>query len=347
LASFKRLLYPGLPIVFAASVFLLIVWFAFSKPRVLILHSYDDTYSWTRDVNVGLERILGKKNNWDIRHYDMDTKRHPWMAYKFKMGIAARRMIDDWKPTVIIAIDDDAQQFVGRYYVNHPTIKLVFSGVNLPPSTYDYVGASNVTGVMEKIPLSDMRTAILDYARMAGREQALRVVFIDDSSDTVTGDAARARAFDWSPLVFQGTRQLENFDQYKSAILAAQTTADIIVVDAYRKISRSATDRTLVSPLEIQAWAGKNSKLPMIGVNAFVAEDGGMLAIGTSPFEQGERAAELAVRIIDGGMAPSQIPFESGDQFVVAMRARQISEKKFALPRVYEAAARSVNKFYP
>jgi ABC-type uncharacterized transport system substrate-binding protein len=41
-------------------------------------------------------------------------------------------------------------------------------------------------------------------------------------------------------------------------------------------------------------------RLPIIGVNGFTVEDGAKFAVATSPFEQGEIAAKMAVQILSG-----------------------------------------------
>lgn len=343
----KRKMTLFLPAVFVATVAVLIVWFTVTKPRVLILHSYHTDYAWVRDINVGIDHVLAGKAHWDVRHYDMDTKRHPTLVYKNKMGIAARRMIDDWQPDLIIAIDDDAQQFVARNYVNRHNVSIVFAGVNLEPKLYHYDTASNVTGVLERIPLQDLRTALLDYAHLAKRPEALRVAFVDDLSETVKGDSKNIKDFDWSPIVLHSVQLFDTFDQFKAAVLGLQDKADILMMDGYRRFRRTASDTALVPPSEVQKWVAQNSRLPVIGVNSFYSEDGGMMAVGTSPQEQGELSARMAVDIIDNHKSPRDIPIVKGTQYVVTMRASIMADKQFVLPRVYEAAARAADKYYP
>jgi hypothetical protein len=51
-----------LPSLLAATFVVLMgalgVWFKLSQPRILVLHSYKPDYSWTRDVDSGLRRVL-------------------------------------------------------------------------------------------------------------------------------------------------------------------------------------------------------------------------------------------------------------------------------------------------
>lgn len=65
-----------------------------NKPRVLVLHSYDTEYSWTRDISTGLTRTFSNKA-YTMRWHYMDTKRNPDEAFKQRAGLLARRIIDD------------------------------------------------------------------------------------------------------------------------------------------------------------------------------------------------------------------------------------------------------------
>jgi hypothetical protein len=95
------------------------------------------------------------------------------------------------------------------------------------------------------------------------------------------------------------------------------------------------------------AWSEEHSPVPLFSGNGFFAEDGGMLAIATSPFEQGEVAARLALEIALRGRKPAELPVVRSHQFIVTMRDSRMRARRFELPFVYEAAARVGDKFFP
>lgn len=338
-------------LTFAISFFFIftfgvLVWFNISKSRVLILQSYNDDYSWVKDVNVGIKRVMKDKSHYSIRWYYMDTKRHPWQQYKINAGVVARRMIDSWKPDVIIAVDDDAQQFVTKHYVNNPKIRIVFSGVNNELADYGFDKATNVTGILERLPLTAVKEGLYTHARLSGNNRPVRVIFLGDKSETVLGDAKWTRAFDWAPAQLVDTILVDNFDDWKEAVKKAQERADYIITSNYRKVAREKGGKELVPALELISWTDSASVIPVIGTNAFFPEDGGMMAIATSPFEQGEVAAKMAADIIDNNKSPKDIPVVTTKQFVVSMLDSRIREKKFVMPMIYEACARASNKYY-
>lgn len=332
--------------LFLAASVVVVVAYNLHKPRVLVLQSYDLTYPWTREVSVGLHRVLDEHSHFAVRWFYMDTKRHPWKEFKQKMGLSARQSIDRWNPDVIIAVDDDAQEFVTRHYVNHPGIKIVFAGVNGGVEPYGFAGAGNVTGIFERKDLPALKEALLALRWQRQAAGPLRVVHIGDTSSSVEHDDHYMREFDWRPLVNLPSRKLGTFDDWKAAVLEVQGKTDFILTTNYRKISRSAANTTLVPPEEVVAWTVANSHVPVVGTNGFFVEDGGELAIGTSPFEQGEVAARMAVKLL-GGQVAKDIPHASTRQFVVYMRSARLHQRGMELPPLYEAFARATNNDLP
>lgn len=332
--------------LFLVGAMAVVVAYNLHKPRVLVLHSYDPGYPWTREVSVGVRRVLDEQSHFAVRWFYMDTKRHPEKEFKQKMGLAARQSIDHWKPDVIIAVDDDAQEYVTRNYVNHPHVKIVFAGANGGVESYGFVGAANVTGIFERKDLPALKDALLALRWKRPAKGALRVMHIGDKSSSVEHDDHFMREFDWGPLINLPSSKVAIFDEWKRAVADAQDKTDFIITSNYRRISRSASDKSLVAPEEVVAWTVANSRVPVVGTNGFFVEDGGELAIGTSPFEQGEVAARMAIQLLDG-KAAKDIPHTRSRQFVVYMRSARLHQRGMELPPLYEAFARATNNDFP
>jgi hypothetical protein len=79
-------------------------------------------------------------------------------------------------------------------------------------------------------------------------------------------------------------------------------------------------------------------------MNGFVFEDGAHLAIATSPYEQGEIAAQFALDIIKTGIIPSHTQTK---QFIVGIDEESITPggEFFRLPKTYVAYALYSGKF--
>lgn len=340
----KRKIKIGLIAAFLTGGIVLMLHTVINKPRVLVLQSYYPDYSWTRDVDAGLKRVLGKDSRVSLRWYYMDTKRHPWPDFKEKAGVAARRTIDDWQPDVIIAVDDDAQQYVARHYAGHPKINIVFSGVNNEMATYGYDKVNNVSGILERQNLDAVKGAMLSIAESKGWKGPIKVINLGDSSETVKGDARAIGAYEWAPLVFMGSRLVTTFDDWKHVVIDEASRANFILTTNYRGLVRTAQERTLVPASEVVHWTEDNAWPLVIGTYGFYVEEGGALSIAVSPYEQGEVAARKALEIL-GGRKPKDIPVEITRQFVVFMRGAAMKAKGLDLPPIYEAFARATRNY--
>ncbi|CAK0763618.1 ABC-type uncharacterized transport system, periplasmic component [Gammaproteobacteria bacterium] len=176
----KRLLsVPTLIIIFFMATVIMVIYFNFYKPRLLILQSHSRDYSWTRDVDIGIQRILGNKSDYAIRWFYMDTERHTWPEYPETIGRAARRLIEQWQPDVVLAVDDDAQEYVMKYYVDDSRLRIVFAGVSKNLTNYGYDQATNVTGILERKELQAVKEVFLnlgigqaDVSAVSGRTRA-------------------------------------------------------------------------------------------------------------------------------------------------------------------------------
>jgi hypothetical protein len=333
--------------LFLGGALLLLGWYNISKPRILVLHSYDPDYAWVRDINVGLNRVFDRKYLYQVRWYYMDTKRHPSAAFKASAGVAARNVIAAARPDVVIAIDDDAQEYAARHFANDPRIKIVFAGVNREAADYGYAGAANVTGVLERIPLAAMREALRSAANFQALARPVRVAYLGDRSETVDGDAGQVRRHAWAPLALGTVLQVDTWAEWQAGVLALSATHDVVLVSGYRRLRRSAADPALVPPREVVAWTEAHSAAPVISFNGFYIEDGGMLAIGSSPYEQGELAGRRALQIALEHRAPAALPVLASRQFIVTMNGASMRARRFELPLVYEAAARTGDQYLP
>jgi len=331
-----------MPILFLIFVVGFLVFANIQKPRLLVLHSYDKEYAWSRDVSKGIDRVLKEYPHYSVQWHYMDTKNHTGKRFMRAASKAAIDLINRWKPNVIIAIDDNAQKYVLKKFKNNPEIKIVFSGMNAAPKNYGYDKASNVTGILERIPLSSVKESILNILPVNAR----RIAHITDASNTAAFVNKEVRNYNWGPFNFTVKEQASTFDEWKQAVKEANLKADLLLFTNYHTVRRSKTDQTKVPAKELIAWTMKNTTLPNIGCWGFFVEDGGMLSIGVSPFEQGEVAAKMAVDMIEKDYSPGDIPIQSTKQFIIYAREASLKNANLKLPHVYETFARATHNFY-
>ncbi|MCI5167426.1 MAG: hypothetical protein D3903_15355 [Candidatus Electrothrix sp. GM3_4] len=310
-----------------------------SKPRIFVIHSYSLNFSWVRDINVGIERIL-KNKPYSVRWHYMDTKRNPSAEYKEKAGQIAVNAIKQWNPNIIIAVDDNAQKFVAVHFKNNKSIKIVFTGVNASIEAYGYEKAKNVTGVLERIPFEEFREIFVQILPKNKR----RIVHISDASVTSKLIHDELTNVKWSPLKLVKSFQCETFEDWKKVIRKAQKLGDILLVTHYHTLL-DKNGKTM-KPKDVLAWTNPRLKIPAIGCWGFFVEDGGMMSIAVSPYEQGEEAAKMAVEIIEKKIPPDQIDVKTNSLYVVYVRGSSIKERGIKLPKMLRAFAKATNTYY-
>lgn len=328
-----------------------IVWINSHKPRILVLHSYDSDYVWTQDVTVGLERVLNGKNWFSVRHHYMKTNKFNDEENLRRASIAGRRVVDEFQPDVLLAIDDHAQQLVAMHYVDRAGISIVFAGINGTIEPYNYHVATNVTGILERKQVAAIREAILMIDRQQqqfrGDDRPVRAVYLYDPAYSAKQDADYLASFaGWGPIDYQGGILATNFDEWQRIVKDLAGKVDYLLVSGYRNLPRSATNRTFVKPEEVMRFTEANSTAPVIGMNVFNTKDGAMLSIGVSPYEQGETSAGMALEILGGEKKPRDIPLRTARQYVIALRNGALRQRHISVPQMFEAFARATNNYY-
>lgn len=333
-----------LSIAFFVGVAAYAVAFNATKPRIMILQSYDPEYAWTRDVDAGIRRISMDWTNYSVSWHYMNTKRLSDPESLRYAGIVARRAIERFDPDVLIAVDDPAQRLAARYFVGHPRMEIVFAGVNGSIEPYGYGGADNVTGVLERKPLQAVKDLVLTLEQEAleANRSTPSIHYLMDPSESMARDRHRVDAFDWSPLHFAGTTVAEDYPSWQAYVRALPDRDDAyLLVANYRQLRRSETDSEMVPPNEVMSWTEANSPIPIIGVNVFNVEEGAAVAVGASPFEQGEVAANLAEELLQEDLRGGQVAIERPRYYVVAINEAALAKRGLELPQIYETFART------
>lgn len=332
-------------------IFGTLIYLGATKKTILVLHSYNTDYSWVRDVNEGLKRTLdNRKAGVNVIYHYMDTKNYPSPEDKEKAGTIAKEIIHIIKPDVVIAIDDDAQIYTMKDYVNDPHIKIVYAGLNAKPEIYGYDKAKNVTGVLERLPIDGIKELVTYMKPDIKKGQMIRVGHVADDSKVVKYDDKNMHEYkNWAPLDFVPTILSSTFDEWKKLVVDAKKRMDVMLVSNYRKIYTDNSKKVLVPYKDVMKWTFENSPVPIIGINAFVTEDGAGISIGTSPFEQGEVSMQVALDIILNQKKISDITAIRSQQYIVAIHEKrlkqQFSKQHTKIPTTYEAMARAINKY--
>ena len=264
--------------------------------NVLLLNSYHKGLDWTDRITAGVESILkGKISPGNLRVEYMDTKHanapeHYRMLYGLYKSKFANSRFD-----VIVSSDDDAFNFLLKHRdALFPGTPVVFCGVNYLNDSM-LAGRDGFTGVMESFDVKKT----LEVALKAHPETIRVYVFADNTATGIANRKISAEAL--VPYnnrirgVFLGNQDLVEARK-KSLCLPPHSIVLMMMVpsDSHGNVSeenlRDISDRCNV---------------PIYSVWDFFLGRGIVGGRITSGFSQGEEAANLALRILNGEKAGS------------------------------------------
>ena len=328
---------------FLLIAFVLLAGFHWSKPRILILHSFDGSVRSVVKTNEGINRILAaNRQPVSVRWHYLEMNRLPDEPARQLAAAAAQRSIEQFDPDIIIAVDDEAQHYVAYRYADHPKIKLVFTAIDQSPDVYGYLGKNNVTGISELLPLGAIRETLLS----ARSGQPARIAVLTSRTPTGMSRLHQIESFDWAPHKMAGIHALPDFASWQKAVNDMAQNVDVILVVSHNGLHASKTDASLVPGTEIVRWLNEHARPLSIGASSEYIEEGGALAIYPSGEEMGELAAVYALDWLKS-RGKKNLPFTESAHFRIGLRESMLSERKLSLPTIYMEAAHMENLYYP
>jgi ABC-type uncharacterized transport system substrate-binding protein len=269
--------------------------------KVLHVMSYHSPWRWTDGQLSGFKDAMAGLPT-EYRVFQMDTKRNSTPEAKEKMGADARKIIDDWRPDLVFATDDDAQQYVAKHYVGHD-IPFVFSGVNAAPANYGFAGSRNVTGVLEQEHFVESVRLLKNIVPGVRRIAAV----FDDAAMWQPVIARMKERLNQIPEVeFVAWDTIHDFKEYKSKIMTYHGRADAV---ALLGIFNFKDEQGRNVPYqEVLKWTAANSRLPDFSFWLDRAHYGTLCTVTVSEREQGLAAGRMARAILAEGKKPSELP---------------------------------------
>lgn len=292
--------------------------------RCLYVSSYHAGYEWNDGIERGLESAL--QNRCEIRKFYMDGKRHLGEDYARAKALEAKRLVDAWKPDVIIAADDNVSKFLIAPYFKDAAVPVVFCGLNWTADAYGYP-YRNATGMIEVGPIEPLQAEVLAVVK-----NARRGVFL--SADEIT----QKKEFSMVQEIYKRRgiaithTAVNTMAAWQAAYKAAQASADFLVVGnnagihdwdntAARRYAHDHGRRFSVAYLD---WMAPYAMLTM----AKIAD------------EQGEWSGKVALLILDG-TPPSKIPVVANRRWNMFVNTRLLDKSGIRLsPDILQKAVK-------
>jgi PAS domain S-box-containing protein len=294
------------PLVFAA---LVVGLFAQSDARqnILFLHSYHKA-DWSDNLMRGYQSVLGSRPRLDAHTEYMDTKKLNAPEYLGMLADMYRMKYSKLRFDVVLTSDDDAFQFaLERQDSLFKGAPVVFCGVN-HYDPQDLVRHPNATGVVERGDFEE--TLALAFRLRPGTREVL--VVCDTTNTGLVNLAGFEKAMrDEHPAVKYITLQDLSLTMLEYRL--AQASADSFVFFISFWMDEAGRQ---VTPAEL-GEVFKGCPVPVFGRSEWMIGLGMLGGKCVTGFSQGEAAARLAGRVLDGESA-SDIPviLESPNQFL-------------------------------
>jgi len=268
--------------------------YANKKHNVLILHSYNQSYKWTNDINKGIVSILKDKFT-DIRLYIeyMDTKRYVSDThYKNLLNIYTNKY-KDIKFDLIISSDNNAFNFLKKYNKTlFSQAPVVFCGVNYFKEAH-LEGKVNFTGVNEELDIRQNYKLIKKI-----HPDVKNIYTIVDT--TTTGKAIKQEAQKiFKELEGDGINYeiIDNLtvEELKTKVRTLPKNSILLISLYFRD-----KDNNSFEYYEISEIISKYSKVPLYGLWDFSLEHGIIGGYLTSGLYQGKEAGLMGLKILNG-----------------------------------------------
>jgi ABC-type uncharacterized transport system substrate-binding protein len=265
-----------------------------SGKKVLFIDSYHEGYAWSDGITNGVKEIFSGTGV-ELKVIRMDTKRNKDDAFKEQAALKAKSVIEEFKPDVVIAADDNASKYLIKPYFKDSDLPFVFCGVNWDASGYGFP-CSNVTGMVEVNDVMGLVTQLKQFAK------GDRIGFI--AGDTLTNrkeveNYKNTFKLDVTPYF------AKDFKAWKKGFSEIQSKVDILIVYNYVAIEGW-------NEAEAAAFAQSNTRVPT-GTMQTGPMDYALIGFLKVPEEQGAWASETALKILDGKNA-SDIPIARNTQ---------------------------------
>lgn len=301
---------------------------AFAGGKVLVVHSYHTGYDWVDSMDEAIKGVLDEAGA-EHKSFYMDTKRKSSANWKKESGELAKKMIAEYSPDVVIAVDDNAQAFVVKEYAGKTGPQFVFSGVNADPEKYGFP-ASNVTGILERT-YADQGLELLAQIL----PDVKNVAYIADDSNTATLITPRSEAADASgalPVDIVAFHRLSFFSELKEIIAQynANDSVGALIIPLYHTYKEVAGGDS-ITPSNVMEWVVKNSTKPVIGYWPFSTKDGALCAVVVDPKEHGVISANMAVEIL-GGKKAGDIPIATNKEGFVILNMKTAAKLSIEIP---------------
>lgn len=294
----KRTLHWMLFFIYIAIIITISSFLIASPKRVMIVFSYNKKLAWNQSIKKTIQKhfseyFLNMDKEVAIREEYLATDTENQNRYhNIKKAIIH---IKNWKPNVVITVDDDATEAMISHFANTP-IQFVFCGVN---KALDKI-PKNVTGIYESMFIRETWDTLKIFLPKAQRciillEKTQLVSILDTHIKNQIPDYK-------SHYILKSS----NWDEWKSFLKKYEKQSDFIYMPTYHNLKDH--QGITVEASTVMPWVIENMSIPPIGLLDFNIVQGALLGVVDTAELQGEKAASYSIDILKNYNQTNNLP---------------------------------------
>lgn len=257
--------------------------------KILWVDSYYSDYEWSNGIERAIREGL-QGSGVELKIVHMDTKRHLGEDFHRQAGRRAWKIIQEYRPDVVIASDDNAQRFLVVPYLKGSDLAVVFIGVNQDLALYGYP-CNNITGMIE----DELAEELVMHLRASAKGTRAGIMGPAVHTMRVVADQYNKQLFDGQLRYYW----VNSFSEFKETFLRAQQEVDLLLFRNYSGI-------TDWNAAEAESFVNAHVRIPTGSVLPWM-QPFNLFTIAKLPEEHGKYAATTALRIL-GGALPADLP---------------------------------------
>lgn len=261
--------------------------------KVLVINSYHRGYFWSDNIIKAIMNQFNKNHpNANLFFEYMDTKFHMPDKVFEPLKELYKLKYKDSQPDVIISSDNNAFDFLRRYRDElFPGVPVVFCGVgNFSDSMLK--GHERITGVVEKSSLFPTVRIALKLHPLAKQIVFLNyrpMLYLSETTKEIQKIKSGIKVVCFSPPQFTPQQVVEKLDKF----------GDETILITLNPLSDPAPkDLTVVK--EFAAMLSRRCASPLYSISSNWLGGGVVGGNVAEPFNQGDEAAQMAIRILNG-----------------------------------------------
>jgi ABC-type uncharacterized transport system substrate-binding protein len=290
--------------------------------RILYVDSYHEGYEWSDGITNGIKKELNGKDV-VLKIHRMDTKRNGSEQFKQRAGQEAKEAIENFRPNIVIASDDNAAKYLISQYYKNDKLPFVFCGVNYTAEAYGFP-CSNVTGMLEVPPAAKLIYSMKHFTRIT------KVGYLASDTETERKDGEFTKRDVREEYV---ERYAKTFDEWKKLFVSMQDEVDMLIVGNNAGINDW-------DDAEAERFAMVNTR-KVTGCLLDWMTNKAFLGCTRIAEEQGEYAAKTALKIL-GGTQAKEIPLTRNTQANIIINKKIAGKLGIKVPESFMKIASKV-----